>query len=92
MLKIVISLPADADYHLKQRTGYLTEMSNWTIIYSSNQLYKAELMKQLLAENDIQAFLVNKKDSAYLFGEVEVYVSVEDAFRARQIIIKSESE
>ncbi|HNS17918.1 MAG TPA: DUF2007 domain-containing protein [Bacteroidales bacterium] len=67
-------------------------MDNWTIIYSSNQLYKAELMKQLLAESDIQAIVVNKKDSAYLIGEVELYVNVEDAFQARQIIIRSEGE
>ncbi len=67
-------------------------MDNWTLIYSSNQLYKTELMKQLLAENGIQSIVVNKKDSAYLFGEVELYVSVEDAFQARQIIIKSEGE
>jgi len=67
-------------------------MENWTLVYSSGQLYRAELMKQLLAENDIQAIIVNKKDSAYLFGDVELYVGHEDAFLARQIIDRQESE
>ncbi|MDD5507123.1 MAG: DUF2007 domain-containing protein [Bacteroidales bacterium] len=67
-------------------------MENWTLVYSSGQLYSAELMKQLLAENDIQAIIVNKKDSSYLFGDVELYVGYEDAFRARQIIGRHESE
>lgn len=67
-------------------------MENWTLVYSSDQLYMAELMKQLLAENDIQAIIVNKKDSAYLFGDVELYVGYEDAFLARQIINRHENE
>lgn len=67
-------------------------MDNWTLVYSSNQLYKVELKRQLLEENDIQAIIVNKKDSAYLFGDIELYVSVEDAFQARQLILKSEGE
>lgn len=67
-------------------------MENWTLVYRSNQLYRAELMKQLLAENDIQAIIVNKKDSAYLFGDVELYVGFEDAFLAHQIINKHEGE
>lgn len=67
-------------------------MDNWTLVYSSNQLYKVELKRQLLEEGDIQAIIVNKKDSAYLFGDIELYVSVEDAFQARQIILKSEGE
>jgi hypothetical protein len=67
-------------------------MENWTLVYTSGQLYIAELMKQLLAENDIRAIIVNKKDSAYLFGDVELYVAYEDAFLALQIINRHESE
>jgi hypothetical protein len=63
---------------------------NWMKVYSSNNLWQAELMKGLLADHDIQSIIVNKKDSAYLFGEIELYVNVVDAFKAKQIIIKSE--
>jgi hypothetical protein len=63
---------------------------NWMKVYSSNQLWQVELIKGLLADHDIESIIVNKKDSSYLFGEVELYVNVEDAFTAKQIIIKSE--
>jgi len=65
---------------------------NWTIIYSSAQLYKIEIMKGLLKENNIISIDVNKKDSSYLFGEIELYVKVEDAFIAKQLILKHNSE
>ncbi len=63
---------------------------NWMKVYSSNQLWQVELMKGLLADNGIESIIVNKKDSSYLFGEIELYVNVEDTFAAKQIIIKSE--
>jgi hypothetical protein len=65
---------------------------NWIIVYSSGQPYQIELMKQLLEENDIPSVVVNKKDSVYLIGDIELYVKAEDAFMARQIILKNESE
>ena len=59
---------------------------NWVKIYSTSANYKAELIKGLLDENDIQAVIVNKKDSSYLFGELEIYVMADDAIQARHII------
>ena len=66
--------------------------AKWTKIYSSALLYKVEILKGLLAENNIQSVIVNKKDSVYLIGEIELFVNVEDAFRAKQILIKREYE
>lgn len=66
--------------------------SNWTKVYTSAQQYKVELIKGLLAENNIESVSVNKQDSAYLFGEVELYVHVENAFKANQIIKETDSE
>ncbi len=66
--------------------------AKWTKIYSSTLLYKVEILKGLFAENNIRSVIVNKKDSAYLIGEVELFVNVEDAFRAKQILIKTEYE
>ncbi len=48
--------------------------------------YKAELLKGLLNENEIEAVIINKKDSAYLFGELELYVHVDQVIKARHII------
>lgn len=58
----------------------------WTIIFSSADAFQVEMLKGLLADNNIESVVINKKDSAYLFGEVELHVRVEDAFIANQII------
>jgi hypothetical protein len=55
-------------------------------IHSSGQAFRAELMKQMLADHNISAFLVNKQDSAYKFGEIEVYVNRDDVIRAKMLI------
>lgn len=61
---------------------------NWTKIFTSSENYKIELLKGLLAENDIRAISINKKDSAYLFGEIELYVPFDQSLKARQILSK----
>lgn len=63
---------------------------DWTKIYSTGVAYKAELLKGLLIENDIKAVIMNKQDSAYLFGELELYVEAEHAVKARHIITTHE--
>jgi hypothetical protein len=64
----------------------------WIKIFSSNHLWQVEIKKSILNDTGISSVIVNKKDSAYLFGEYELYVSVEDAFMAKQYISKTESE
>ncbi len=61
-------------------------MEGWTCIYTSTQFQDIEFIRGILEEQQITAFVVNKKDSVYLFGEIELYVRVEDAFAANQII------
>ncbi len=58
----------------------------WTKIYSTGKLYQAELLKGLLEENDIEAVIINKQDSAYLFGEMELYVDADDVMKATRMI------
>jgi len=53
-------------------------MENWKCIFTTDQLYKADAVKDFLAEENIEAFVVNKKDSSYLLGDVELYVQPED--------------
>jgi len=62
---------------------------DWVNIYSSTQVNDIEIMKAVLADNDILAIDINKKDSSYLFGEIEVYVNRNDVLKAKQIIIKN---
>lgn len=65
---------------------------NWTQVYSSSQQYQIELIRGLLKEHDIESVTMNKQDSFYHFGSIELYVNVEDAFRAKQIIEKHQGE
>jgi len=59
---------------------------NWTKIYSTGKPYKAEILKGMLEENDVEAVIINKQDSAYLFGELELYVDADDVMKATRII------
>ena len=59
---------------------------DWIKIYSTGVNYKAELLKGLLFENNIEAVILNKKDSSYGFGELELYVSSDDVIKAKHII------
>ena len=60
---------------------------DWILVFSTGQPYQAELARQLLEENNIQAVVINKKDSSYLaFGETEVYVRRDDIIRAKNLV------
>lgn len=61
---------------------------NWTKVYSTPDEYEAEILKAVLAENEIGAVTLNKKDSAYLIGEIELYVLTENVIQAKQVITK----
>ena len=62
-------------------------MEDWKCVYTTDQEYKAELVKGFLASENIKAILFNKKDSAYVFfGYVEVYVQPENENLAIELI------
>ena len=65
---------------------------NWIVIYSTSQLYEAELVKSMMADNDIECVLMNKQDSTYRFGDIEVYVPTDEAFKAKQLILDFRGE
>lgn len=67
-------------------------MEGWTCVYTTTYLHEAELVRGMLEENLITAFLVNKQDSVYLFGEIEIHVPTDNAFEARQLINKRDSD
>ena len=59
---------------------------NWVKLYATSEGYKAELLKGMLFQHEIEAISINKKDSAYLFGEIEIYVHADDALKAKRLI------
>jgi len=64
----------------------------WVTIFSTTNLYDAEMKKGLLIENEVEAVIMNKKDSSYLMGEAEILVRIDDIIRAKYIINESKSE
>ena len=65
--------------------------ANLVHIFSSGQPYKTEMARQMLTDHNIQSFLVNKQDSAYKFGDVELYVNRNDVIRAKKLIQEFDS-
>ena len=63
----------------------------WVVIFRCTAPYKAELLKAVLEENEIPTVVINKKDSSYLFGEIEVYVTQDDVMKAKQIVNRFEA-
>ncbi len=59
---------------------------NWQKIYSSTLEHKIKLVQAVLKDAGIKSVIINKKDSAYLFGELELYVHADNIMNAKQII------
>ncbi|MFI5159873.1 MAG: putative signal transducing protein [Sphingobacteriales bacterium] len=61
---------------------------NWIKIFSSNNYYQAEIVKQMLIENQIDTVLLNKQDSPHrTFGAIEVYIHQQDFSNAIEAMI-----
>lgn len=63
-------------------------MKGWTLVYKTPIHSRAEIVKGLLAERDIEAVIVNKKDSTVHFshGQVEVLVPDQQFLNAEKIV------
>ncbi len=59
---------------------------NWICVYSTNTAYRAEIAKDVLTENEIDAVIINKQDSNYMFGLLEVYVERDNAIKAKHLL------
>ena len=64
--------------------------SNWLKIYTTTDFYKAELVRQVLIEHEIEAVMMDKRGFPYRFGQVEVYIHEGSFNDAIEIIIKNE--
>jgi len=55
-------------------------------VFSAGKMYKIEIMQELLAKNNIKSFVLNQKGSAFLVGEIQLYVDEKDEAKALSII------
>lgn len=61
---------------------------NWVRIYSSNQQHQINLLKGILKDNEVDSIEINKQDSFYMIGEIELHVQRQDVMKAQYIIEK----
>ena len=57
-------------------------------VYSATDMYKINIMQEMLAEGNIESTILNQKGSALLLGEIHLYVDQKDEARALEIISK----
>ena len=62
--------------------------NEWVIVYSTSDIFQAEVIKQMLLSNSIDAISMNQKDSSYHFGSVDIYTKEKDMKKAKEIISK----
>ena len=58
----------------------------WVKIYTTTNFFQIELVRQVLEEHDIASVLMNKQDSSYRFGQIELYTHEKDKDAALTII------
>lgn len=60
---------------------------DWKKVFLTGDTYKAEIAREILALNEINAVILNQKDSVYqTFGDIEVYVNQTDEATALEIL------
>jgi len=47
---------------------------DWQLIYTTDTAVKAELVRKTLEKQGLHVVIINKRDSSYLIGEMELYV------------------
>lgn len=60
--------------------------TEWALLYSTNEIYKADFLIEMLEDNGILTQIMNRKDSNFGLGEIEIYVSEKDFNLAKTII------
>ena len=60
--------------------------NDWIEVYSTNDIIKAELIKNMLLSNNIDAIIMNQQDSSYHFGTAKIYTKKENISKAKEII------
>lgn len=60
--------------------------NDWIKVHTTSQMFTAELIKGMLAEQGIECTIMNQQDSELLFGEISLFVSASDEMEAKKLI------
>lgn len=65
----------------------------WITAYETDRPYQAEIIKAVLCDNGVEAFILNQKDSSYvMIGTVKVIINEKDRDKASAIIKSADCE
>lgn len=62
------------------------DKEDFILLFTSNRPLEVEAAAAALHDEDIPSFQINKRDTSYIFGEIELYVRIPDFDRARSIL------
>lgn len=62
-------------------------MDNWVAVFETDQAYRAEMVKDILCDHNIEAIVLNQKDSSYIMlGSIRVMINQKDIEKATEIL------
>jgi hypothetical protein len=64
-------------------------MDSWKKIYATRNPAEASIIQGMLEENNIPVQYMNKQDSIYLIGDIELYVPGQFEEMARQLVAQN---
>ncbi len=64
----------------------LQNKENWVKVYSTHQEYLGEIARSVLLEHEVVSFILDKRDSSYQFGDIELYCHPKDQERAALLL------
>lgn len=65
---------------------------DWIKLRTYSDAIRAEISKQMLEENGIATVLLNKQDSSFKIGKIDLFVNQADEEIANQLIEETQSE
>ena len=68
----------------------MSDSNERVLVYANNQVHLVEMLKHYLSDNGIHAFAIDKRDSSYILGEIELLGLRYDVLRAKSLIKKFE--
>jgi len=63
---------------------------HWIKLFATPNPIEAEIIKQMLEAHEVPAVIINKQDSSYRFGQIELYVHQSDESLARELLADSD--
>lgn len=59
---------------------------DWQLIHSTGTLEKAEFIRNTFEKQGLHVVVMNKKDSVYQFGDIELYVLKDEMETALELL------